>query len=167
MPISFEVFEIEELKKIKKNKYYESNKKEILLKAKIRHIKNKEKNNEYSKKWRKKNIDKIREYDKNRSLTSEQKNKRYKYMKEYTKGKSEYNRFLWLSFKNNFLKNKEIKCNYCGTTEGVFEVDHIEPRALKPDLTYIHSNLQILCKELCHRNKTKIDNLIIKEMKTL
>ncbi len=51
------------------------------------------------------------------------------------------------------LDNLEDKCATCSGV-GPFEIDHITPLRLAPDLAYEPSNLQRLCVP-CHKAKTK------------
>lgn len=48
------------------------------------------------------------------------------------------------------------QCQCCGTTEGVFHVDHIKPRSLFPELELSIENLQVLC-EACNLGKSNRD----------
>lgn len=49
-------------------------------------------------------------------------------------------------------------CQVCGLEDKeILVVDHIRPRALRPDLTFILDNLMTLCPN-CHARKTIIDN---------
>ena len=53
------------------------------------------------------------------------------------------------------LDRDEWRCVQCGARQGL-ECDHIQPVRDRPDLSYVLSNLQILCGR-CHARKTRIE----------
>lgn len=66
----------------------------------------------------------------------------------------------WLRFRYLFLSCFGKKCSACGSRENSgrsFEVDHIRPRHLYPELAFRPDNLQVLCGE-CHRAKRAGDS---------
>ncbi|GAN84051.1 HNH endonuclease signature motif containing protein [Novacetimonas hansenii] len=67
----------------------------------------------------------------------------------------------WRKFSNAFRK-KHLFCKQC-LKEGVYtysdlHVDHIIPLVQRPDLKYVESNLQVLCRS-CHGKKTYKETL--------
>lgn len=68
-------------------------------------------------------------------------------------------------YKKILLKQKDYTCSVCGLKDKeIVEVDHIIPKAIKPELYHELANLQILCPN-CHRRKTKLDRIDIKNFK--
>ena len=63
-------------------------------------------------------------------------------------------RFFRIGYKMKIVAEREMICSECGTKEGEMELDHIKPRCDYPELTYVDSNVQLLCKD-CHKEKTR------------
>ncbi len=64
--------------------------------------------------------------------------------------------------KFDVLFRQGYRCAMCGRTSRFLEFDHIIPSALGGSNDI--NNLQALCPE-CHRNKTKVDRLLISQAK--
>lgn len=59
--------------------------------------------------------------------------------------------YLWQKARREFVKdNPEPICVLCGQI--ACDVDHIKKRSTNPELRYIQSNLQWLCRK-CHTSK--------------
>ena len=70
-----------------------------------------------------------------------------------------YRTFRWRKLRREILDAAPlcVKCVIDGRTKAATEVDHILPLKDYPDLAYIRSNLQALCKT-CHLDKTSKEN---------
>jgi DNA-directed RNA polymerase subunit RPC12/RpoP len=63
------------------------------------------------------------------------------------------------------LKRDDYTCQECGYREdAIMQVDHIQPRALYPELQHDLANLETLCPN-CHARKTIKDKKRIASMK--
>lgn len=59
--------------------------------------------------------------------------------------------YLWQKARAEFVKNNPDKrCAHCGSI--ATDVDHIKKRGSHPELRYVQSNLQWLCRS-CHNLK--------------
>jgi hypothetical protein len=66
----------------------------------------------------------------------------------------------WLELRYRVLQKAGGSCKLCGcrgSSENPIQVDHIEPRSLRPELALVESNLQVLCKN-CNMGKSNKDN---------
>jgi len=55
------------------------------------------------------------------------------------------------------------KCAECSTElKGDFDIDHIKPVSLFPELAFSNDNVQVLCKS-CHKNKTAVERKHIRK----
>jgi 5-methylcytosine-specific restriction endonuclease McrA len=61
----------------------------------------------------------------------------------------------WKALRMQALDRDDWQCVQCGEQRRL-ECDHIQPVRLRPDLSYVLSNLQILCGA-CHTRKTRIE----------
>jgi len=61
----------------------------------------------------------------------------------------------WKALRMQALERDGWQCVQCGTFRGL-ECDHVLPVRDRPDLSYVLSNLQILCGR-CHARKTRIE----------
>ena len=200
IPISFDVFDKEELRKTKKRessrkwkkdnpekaresnkkshkKYYENNKEEILQQRNQYYQDNKEEILEQKKHYYQENKEEILE--RNKQHHQDNKEHRQKYQKEYRKqynqrpeiiekNKNSKNEFRkWLGVRAEYLKGKKYVCNSClaKIKHEDLEVDHVLCKALHPELEFIKSNFQILCKK-CHRIKTNMDLDLISRIRS-
>jgi len=58
---------------------------------------------------------------------------------------------LWQEARKIFVANNpDAKCSFCGNP--ATDVDHKIKRSVRPDLRYVQSNLQWLCRR-CHNRK--------------
>jgi 5-methylcytosine-specific restriction endonuclease McrA len=61
--------------------------------------------------------------------------------------------YEWRRLRMVVLKKRGARCECCGATpaDGIrVNVDHIQPRRLRPDLALTESNLQVLCEDCNH-----------------
>ncbi len=61
----------------------------------------------------------------------------------------------WKALRMQALERDGWQCVQCGTRKGL-ECDHIQPVRTHPELSYVLSNLQMLCGR-CHTRKTRIE----------
>jgi len=61
----------------------------------------------------------------------------------------------WKSLRLEALRRDNFKCVKCGS-KGRLEVDHIKPVRSNPELSFVLTNLQSLCRQ-CHSRKTRIE----------
>ena len=66
--------------------------------------------------------------------------------------KNFYQSEAWVKLREKTLAKYGKKCQKCGATPPIPEVDHIKPRARHPELALDPNNLQVLCKP-CNREK--------------
>jgi hypothetical protein len=75
--------------------------------------------------------------------------------------------WLWRRARRRFLKDTDPLCACCGYAKKI-EVHHIIPRHIRPDLTLVHSNLIVLCRDchfhIGHLNSFKHYNSTIKDV---
>ena len=67
-----------------------------------------------------------------------------------------YETYEWKRLRYATLKKYERKCMCCGSTEGVFHVDHIKPLRRYWNLRLDPNNVQVLCAD-CNRGKGNWD----------
>ena len=62
--------------------------------------------------------------------------------------------YEWRRMRMEVIKERGARCECCGATPAdgrtVINVDHIQPRRLRPDLALDKSNLQVLCHDCNH-----------------
>lgn len=56
-----------------------------------------------------------------------------------------YSSTEWKKFRFYVLSRKRKICTLCGSDEHL-QVDHIKPRSLFPELAFVESNMQLLCR---------------------
>lgn len=82
--------------------------------------------------------------------------------------KKKYNAFYdsreWQEVRYFVLKRDGRVCALCKETKGQIHVDHIIPRATRPDLSLEPDNLQVLCKA-CNLGKSNKDQTDFRERK--
>jgi 5-methylcytosine-specific restriction endonuclease McrA len=62
----------------------------------------------------------------------------------------------WAALRVQALRRDGWRCRHCGG-RGRLEVDHVQPVANRPDLSWSLENLQVLCN-VCHAQKTRAEN---------
>lgn len=73
----------------------------------------------------------------------------------YAPGEVFYESKAWKRLRRQVLEKYGWKCMRCDAVDAVIQVDHIEPRSLKPELSLTFSNLQVLCRE-CNKLKSNL-----------
>lgn len=68
----------------------------------------------------------------------------------------------WKRLRYEVLREYGFKCMACKCSDVEIHVDHIKPVSKNPDLAFVKSNLQVLCKD-CNEGKSNLfeDNLKI------
>jgi 5-methylcytosine-specific restriction endonuclease McrA len=61
----------------------------------------------------------------------------------------------WRGLRLQAKRRDGWRCVRCGSRVGL-EVDHVEPRARRPELALVLDNLQTLCRS-CHIDKTRAE----------
>jgi hypothetical protein len=74
--------------------------------------------------------------------------------KSQTEGQNFYKTSEWIQSKNQFLKDRDLICCKCGSTENI-QVDHILPIRRYWKYRLCKNNFQLLCG-LCNKNKGNI-----------
>ena len=86
---------------------------------------------------------------------------------EYHKLKSPEWKREWRQLRYDFARFTKRHgfyfCHACGCIKGPFQIDHIEPKSLRPDLSLCWTNLQVLCgcRNVggCNQSKGNTDNI--------
>jgi len=79
-----------------------------------------------------------------------------------------YDSKQWRELRYKTLRKYGFRCMACKTSESELHVDHIKPHSKYPELAFIESNLQVLCKD-CNLGKSNIyeDDFTIDNVNTL
>ena len=69
-----------------------------------------------------------------------------------------YNTIRWRSFRQRFLYAHPVcvECDVLDVTTAASVVDHLIPRKEAPELSFVESNCQALCKP-CHERKHAVE----------
>ena len=165
-PISFEVFNIEEYKKLKKKnidkKYYDNNKEKVQKRNSNWKKNNPEKTRATNKRFYELNPNYLKNWRINNKERIKETNKKWR---QNNPSKVDV-KWRWYDCKKEFLEDKKLICNSClkKLKPKEAEVDHILCKYLHPELEFVETNLQILCHK-CHQHKTWCDRDLIKRIR--